>query len=122
VKRAKAEGRQHGFSLAQEIPDLLCLDRLPYMELLHLFAHGDQLLKLLLGQTLFLGSQLLLGRKGVFLEGDGELVVEEVHTCLPQALVLCLHGSLTSTEVSSMGRELAALVFKVADNIFFLLL
>jgi hypothetical protein len=56
------------------------------------------------------------------LEGDGELVVIEVFTCLPQALMLCLHGGLTSTEVDSAGCELAAHTFELVDDLFFLLL
>jgi hypothetical protein len=38
-----------------------------------------------------------------FLKGDGELMVAEVLAHLPQVLLLCLHGDLTSTEVVSVG-------------------
>jgi hypothetical protein len=48
VKRAEAKGRQRGFILAQEILDLLHLNRPHHLELLHLLACGGQLLELFL--------------------------------------------------------------------------
>jgi hypothetical protein len=93
------------------------------LELIHLPLCGDQLLKLPLGQLLFFVDQLLLLRsQGVFLKGDGELMVEEIHARPPQALILRLHGSLVSIKVGSMGCEIDVLTFEHAGDLFFLLL
>jgi hypothetical protein len=123
VSKAKAERRQRCLSLTQEVSNLLCIDCPCCLQLLHLLACGAQLLKLFLGQSLILVRQLLLlGSQGVFLEGDAELVVEEVSTHLPHTLMLYLHGNLTSAKVSNAGHELTALAFKHANDLFFLLL
>jgi hypothetical protein len=49
-------------------------------------------------------------------------MVEEIHARPPQALILCLHGSLVSTKVGSMGCEIDVLMFEHAGDLFFLLL
>jgi hypothetical protein len=64
----------------------------------------------------------LEARQGVFLEGDGELADQEICARLPQALMLCLCSGLTSTEVGSTGRKIAALLFEHAGDLSFLLL
>jgi hypothetical protein len=48
ANRAETEWRPHYFSLAQEIPTLLCLNRSCRLELLHHTAHSRQLLELFL--------------------------------------------------------------------------
>jgi hypothetical protein len=93
------------------------------LELLHLPARVGQLLKMPLSQPLFLVSQLLrLGSQGIFLEGDGELAVEEVYSRLPQAIMLNLHDSLANVKVDSMGHEITTLTFEHVGDLFFLLL
>jgi hypothetical protein len=106
---AEAKGCQHHVSLAQEILDLLRLNRPRHLELLHYHVHCGKLAELFFCELFLLvnwlpfpgsqGSGTML--QGAFLERDGEIVVVEVLTRLPQAPPLRLNGGLVNTEVIS---------------------